>query len=484
MAVRRDDCPATPGGFGLLLRRHRTSAGLTQVRLAERSGYYVNYLRKLERGERRPSQHVTVALADALELSSADREIFERVARHGVTPQPSMVGRARELGILEEHLGPRQPGLLLLSGEPGIGKTRLLAAARELAGERGMLVLEAGCVSGSNAPLLPIQEALERPLWSLRPEERIRFLSGCERLSRLIAESIGVTFQLRPVYSAEEEQHLLFEAAARYLARLAAGREIVLLLDDVHHADGETLDLIGRLLWLSELPLHIVATCRDTHRDLGGSVDGPLGDLVRAGLAGRLPLEPLTYGESDALLDELLGDAVGPEARERIIQRAGGVPGLLVSLSGGPIDGPVPEEVAEEVLARVRLLPPAGQKALAIVAAAGGAASLRLLVEVSRASEEELVEGLTSACVEGLLESVDPQTYASRCGIIGEVVAAAQSPSRQAALRKRIAEATRRLGDETRTQPSPNGRLAMLPGQSTGPEGVSPAPAPGWCTGA
>jgi hypothetical protein len=395
-----------------------------------------------------------------------------------------MVGRTRELRLLDSHLNRRRPGLLLLTGVTGIGKTRLLAAARDIACERDMLVLEAACRAENTSALAPIQEALERPLWTLRPEERIRFLTGCERLSRLIAESLGVTLQLHPVYSPEEEKHMLFEAAVRYLARLSAGRDIVLLLDDVHHADDETLDLIGMLLWLSELPLHVVATCRNSYPEFSDALDGRLDGLVSAGLADRLPMQPLTVGEAQALIDELLGDAVGPDDRERIIRRAGGVPGFLVGLSAGPIAGPIPDEIAGEVVERVRLLPPAGRKALAIVAGTGGTAPLRLLAEVSRSSEADLAEGLASACVAGLLMQEDGQTYSFSCGIIGEVVASLQSPARQVALRKRISEATRRMKAGTRRQSAAVERVAIFPGPSPRQDGVSPVLAPGWCSGA
>jgi len=474
VSAGRADYPSGSSGFGLLLRRHRTAAGLTQVRLAERSGYYVNYLRKLERGERRPSEHVTTALAEALQLSAADRALFER-ARHEIAAQPTLVGRERELAILNHHLDQGGSRWLMLSGEPGIGKSRLLAAARHLASERGMLILEAACRPEHHAPFAPFREALERPLWDMRPEERIRSLSGCERLSHLIAESIGVTFQLRPVPEPEEERRLVFEATARFVTRLAGGRDIVLLLDDIHLADDDTLDLLRRLLWLSELPLHVVGTYRDTAPHVSGALDEVLTEIEDAGIAHRLELQPLTPSQADVLLDEILGDAAGPEQRDRLIRRAGGIPGLLISLAGGPLDGPIPEDIAQKILERVHSLPETAREALGIVAMAGGSASNDLLAEASRESDDALRDALHAACASGLLDEVDG-AYQCRCGAITEAVSANLPPAGRAALRGRISRARRNDG--------------MCIGSAVGPlatqgrAGISPAPPAGWCADA
>jgi transcriptional regulator with XRE-family HTH domain len=464
--------PTGTGGFGLLLRRHRTAAGLTQVRLAERSGYYVNYLRKLERGERRPSEHVTTALAEALQLSAGDRALFER-ARHEIGGEPTLVGRERELAILNRHLDYGGSRWLMLSGEPGIGKSRLLSAARHLAGERGMLTLEAACRPENHTPFAPFREALERPVWEMRPEERIRSLSGCERLSHLIAESIGVTFQLRPVPEPEEERRLVFEAAARFVTRLAGGRDIVLLLDDTHLADDDTLDLLRRLLSLSELPLHIIGTRRDTVPDISGSLGEALTEMADTGMADRRELQSLTRAQANLLLDEMLGDAVGPEQRDRLIRRAGGNPGLLVSLAGGPLDGPIPEDIGQEILERVHSLPETAREALRIVAMAGGSASNDLLAEVSRQSDDALRDALHAACASRLLNEVDG-AYECRCGVITEAVSASLPPAGRAALRGRISRARRNDG--------------MCAGAATEKHDTEPVtitlvPAPEWCVG-
>src|SRR5215831_18231437 len=134
-----------PLTFASLLRRYRRAAGLTQFELATRAGIGVNTISNLERGVRHTPHPETLALlADALQLLPADRAFFEAAARgHAATGLPlgldparqppetirarwrlPLVGRTHELVLLERHLARQAPPLLVLTGEPGIGKSR------------------------------------------------------------------------------------------------------------------------------------------------------------------------------------------------------------------------------------------------------------------------------------------------------------------------------------------------------------------------
>src|SRR5919201_6300188 len=129
--------------FGVLLRRYREAAALSQEELAEQAHLSVEAISALERGVRRTPYWATVRLlADALGLQGSQRAAFEATAR-GKSPGsasfdtpsalghrvPPLVGRTREVAFLERHLGGAGPPVLLLAGEPGIGKTRLLHEA-------------------------------------------------------------------------------------------------------------------------------------------------------------------------------------------------------------------------------------------------------------------------------------------------------------------------------------------------------------------
>src|SRR5207248_2983573 len=156
--------------FAALLKRYRVAAGLTQEELAERARLSVRGLSNLERGVRHLPQHATInLLVEALHLTGADRATFEAAARaHSVLsptiaqPQlgsllPPLVGRTRELAVLERHLAGEGPPVLLLAGEPGIGKTRLLQEALQHAEGSGWTVLSGGCQRrGGQEPYTPL----------------------------------------------------------------------------------------------------------------------------------------------------------------------------------------------------------------------------------------------------------------------------------------------------------------------------------------
>src|SRR5215472_2783325 len=149
--------------FGTLLRRYRQAAGLTQEELAERARLSRDAIEALERGTRRTPRKATLALlAEALALTAPERALLEAAVRRSgrvVSPPPAreavlqlgmsaawpLVGRVRELTLLEQHLAGAGPPMLLLAGEPGIGKSRLLDEAAERANVRGWMVLRGGC---------------------------------------------------------------------------------------------------------------------------------------------------------------------------------------------------------------------------------------------------------------------------------------------------------------------------------------------------
>ena len=170
---------AVPPAFRDLLKRYRAAVGLTQEELAERARLSVRSIADLERGARRTPRKDTVhLLAAALSLSPDDRALFEAAARPRATTStlqppasilgpaggalPPFVGRAGELAVLEQHLAaegsPSGPApLLLLAGEPGIGKSRLLREATVRAPRRGWAVLEGGCQRrGGQEPYAPL----------------------------------------------------------------------------------------------------------------------------------------------------------------------------------------------------------------------------------------------------------------------------------------------------------------------------------------
>jgi transcriptional regulator with XRE-family HTH domain len=192
--------------FGDLLRRYRLAAGLTQEELAAQAGLSVRGLSDLERGARRAPRRETIQLlAEALQLSAAERTRLEAAARQRGTPAarasggrvtspphsaPAIpfVGRTQELALLEQVLADG-PLVLLVAGKPGIGKSRLLQAGSERAEAQGWTVLTGGCHRRSGQePYAPLIGALADSLRRQSPTEQRLQLKDCTWLVRLLPE--------------------------------------------------------------------------------------------------------------------------------------------------------------------------------------------------------------------------------------------------------------------------------------------------------
>jgi transcriptional regulator with XRE-family HTH domain len=223
--------------FAALLKRYRLAAGLTQEGLAERANLSVRGLSNLERGVRHLPQHATIGLlAEALRLTGPDRATFEAAARahSALSPTrcqpptggtlPPLVGRARELAVLERHLAGEGAPVLVLAGELGIGKSRLLQEAGQRAPSQGWRVLQGGCQRrGGQEPYAPLLGALKRYIRDQAPVQLRADLQGCAWLVRLLPELTEGPIEPLPSWTLppEQERRLMFEAVARFLANVA-----------------------------------------------------------------------------------------------------------------------------------------------------------------------------------------------------------------------------------------------------------------------
>ncbi len=164
--------------FGAILRRYRSDVGLTQEELAECARLSRRGIAALERGERlRPHPETVRLLADALQLDDAQRAHFELAARSrarpaGETPAPPLIGRQYEMQALLQPLSSRGPPVVLVAGEPGIGKSHLLQEAATRAARAGWVVLWGGCQRQSiEDPYAPIVQALAQHVARRTPSQ-------------------------------------------------------------------------------------------------------------------------------------------------------------------------------------------------------------------------------------------------------------------------------------------------------------------------
>jgi tetratricopeptide (TPR) repeat protein/transcriptional regulator with XRE-family HTH domain len=465
--------------FGQLLRRYRTAAGLTQEALAERAGVSVRGISDLERGVRRAPYLDTIELlANALQLSATECAAFAAAAgRHSprvATLPPTgsqavpggasspLVGRACELALLAKHIAGEGPRFLLLVGEPGIGKTRLLQEAAARAREGGWTVLEGGCHRrGGQQPYAPLLGALEGRLRRQTPTQMRADLDGCTWLARLLPELGEATLIPAPEWALppEQERRLVFRAVGRFLANVAGPAGTLLILDDLQWAGTDALGLLVDLLHpAAEVPLRVVGAARDTEVQPADPLAGTLADLARDGLARQVALGPLAPHEATTLFERVLDDASdrNDTLAERVVERTGGVPFFLVScaqalriggLDASTADG-IPWDVAQSIGQRVAALPLAAQEVLGTAAVIGRQAPHALLIRVAAQagwSRREVVAALESVCQSGLLIEQGTAAYQFAHDLIREAVGADLSTARRTLLHQEVAEALKHL---------------------------------------
>ncbi len=468
-------------GFATLLRRYRLAAGLTQEELAERARLSRRSIAAMEQGAAHtPRRESLELLAAALALAGDERAAFLTAGRragtggsgdHGALSAARdavpFVGRAGVLALVERHVGGEGAPLLLLAGEPGIGKSRLLHAAVPRAAGAGLRVLEGGCQQrGGQEPYAPFMAAFQRHLQHQRPGQLRADLRGCAWLVRLLPELAGGVIEPLPAGTipAEHERRLVFAAVSRFLTNVAGPAGTLLVLDDLQWAGADALDLLAALTRsTAAIPLRILGAYRDTEVPPEAPLAATLADLINARLATRRRINPLSTAEAAQLLGELLtGEAVAPDLREQVLRRAGGVPFFLVSCAEGlrqdTEDGTreaVPWDVQQSVRQRVTTLPEPARLVLGIAAVIGRTAPYELLQGVAARPEQEVLDALDAACHAHLLEEAGDAVYRFSHDVIREVVEAGLGSARRMLLHRDIARAM-----EERTGPPPIEELA------------------------
>ncbi|HEX5442036.1 MAG TPA: AAA family ATPase [Ktedonobacterales bacterium] len=454
--------------FGALLRRYRTLAGLTQEQLAERAGLSARAITALERGVNRAPQRETFRLlADALGLGVEERTALEAAARGKssspsatdddatLATRPPLVGRTREMSLLPQHLDGKGPPLLLLCGEPGIGKSRLLQEARLLARARGMTILEGGCHWNTcQEPYAPVISAIERHLAHESPAQRRADLRGCVWLARMLPELEEIVGQPTSSYplTPDQERRLTFAAVARFLTNIAGPGGVLLLVDDLQWIGPDVHDLLTHLVRsASGIGLRVIATYRDTDVYLPLPLATNIINLVRDGAAARLELAPLAAAEADDLLARLLEGIADEdeEMRALVLTRAEGIPFYLVSCAqalragvmGQGMTEDVPWDISESVRQRLAALPEAAQELISVAAVVGQEASGKLLAQATGLPARETLAALDAACRARLLVEDAEGTCRFTHDVIWQVIVADLGTTRRQILHRRIAQA-------------------------------------------
>jgi tetratricopeptide (TPR) repeat protein len=344
---------------------------------------------------------------------------------------------------------------LLLAGEPGIGKSRLLAEAVRRGAAAGWQVLRGGCTrGGGQMPYAPLLQALQGLLMGQPAAERRAALRGCAWLVRLLPELASGPIEPLPSWTVapEQERRLMFAAVERFLANVAGPAGSLLLLDDLQWAGADALDLLTTLARASAARVRLVCAYRDTEVPSPGPLAVALADLAHAGLVRHQRLPPLTPAEVQHLLDLLLDGYSGDRTAlaARVAERTGGVPFFVISCAqalredavgdAAPVEV-IPWAVAQSIRQRTAALPAQAQEVLGAASiAAGRTVQVAVLGAVLEQSESLILAALEAAWRLRLLEDADGG-YRLAHDLIREVLEADLGPARRALLHRRTAKA-------------------------------------------
>ncbi|WP_371654893.1 MULTISPECIES: AAA family ATPase [unclassified Streptomyces] len=361
---------------------------------------------------------------------------------------PVFVGRAGELTALNEALARAtagEPQALLLGGEAGVGKTRLIEEFTSAACDAGAVVAVGGCVEigADGLPFAPFSTAL-RTLRRRLPDELAAAAEGQEEeLARLLPELGEASRE-----SGEDGTARLFELTVRLLERTAADRTVVLVLEDLHWADASTRHLLAYLLrTLRRGRLVVVATYRadDIHRR--HPLRPLLAELDRLRTVRRIELSRFNRGEVHRQLTGILAAEPEQALVDEIFARSDGNAFFVEELSVCHESGCVPggglsESLRDLLLVRVETLSEDAQLVVRILAEGGSTVEHPLLAAVCRLAEDDLNAALRAAVGANiLLPTEDGDGYRFRHSLVREAVSDDLLPGERSRLNRRYAQA-------------------------------------------
>jgi DNA-binding CsgD family transcriptional regulator len=347
---------------------------------------------------------------------------------------PVLVGRSDERDALASALDAAASGrgrLVVVAGDAGLGKSRLARAARDRAAELGMTVLSGRCVPGdSPVPYRPLSEAFASHFRTPSPPPDPRLAGFGSHLAKLVPQWSGDV-----PGGADESPVLLGEAVVR-LANVAGPGATLLILEDLHWADVETLAVVEYLAdALAQEAVLCLCTARPEDR-----VIGTLSRLRRTEGTTVVGLDPLPSGDVRAIVAACLDSLQAPPAVSDWIEgNSDGVPFLIEELlaglvatgalmrddtgwtTAGPLGPTVPYDVGESIRQRLALLDPTARRVIRAAAMLGRQFEWELLPGVAEVDGRSVVDALRAA-VDAQIIEVDRDEFRFRHALTREAV--------------------------------------------------------------
>ena len=341
-----------------------------------------------------------------------------------------MVGRDGELDQLRASIAPVLAGkpaasVLLVSGEPGIGKTRLVAEAATDAVSEGANVVFGRCDEEPLLPYQPFVEIVRAILGAYRIEDLATMTEvDLAPLGRLVP---GATEAPPAGSDANLDRFRLFEAVTATVTAIAQEAPVIVVLDDLHWADQPTVALLRHVhQQIADRPVLLLGTYRDTDLDRRHPLAGLLADLRSQHAVARISLKGLTRSDVTAILEAAAGhdlDGRGRQLADVLHDETEGNPffvrevlrhlvdtgaiylqdGRWVSDAPSALDLGIPEGVRDVVGRRLARLPQAADAFLGAASVLGRSFTATVAASVARIDTESALDALDAALAAGLI---------------------------------------------------------------------------------
>lgn len=350
-----------------------------------------------------------------------------------------MVGRDGDLAELRRAFDRAiggEPSAVLIEGEAGIGKTRLLREfVSDVAARSDVHVgrcLDLGTARSAYGPLISILRSIVETIGVA--EARAAVGVGAEALRMLVPE-LGDGAAQRELTSPDALRGAviaLIEAAAERAPQ-------VIVIEDLHWTDDSTLGMLSFLLrTLQSGRVLMVITCRSDDVRRGDAVSRFIAETTRARLIERLSLRRLDADAARQLVRQLAGDSLTEAALERLMERVEGVPFFIEEVACCAA-GPLPDSLRDMLLVRFDQLDADARHVVRVASGAEGMLSHTLLAELARLPDDRFDDAIRAAVQGGML-SVDDDQYTFRHALLREAVHDDLLPGERARLHRAYAE--------------------------------------------
>jgi eukaryotic-like serine/threonine-protein kinase len=418
---------------------------------------------------------IDAAAESAVKDSTAEMLMLDRITRG------RMVARERELSEMKSILKKAQTGeghVLFVSGESGIGKTRLVKELLAQAAVSGARTLSGACYSEGGVPYAPFPQLIAD---SFRiksseldlPDYALADLAAISPELRSLSPSMPPAAPLE----SQSDQHRLFESISTWAAAAAARQPLLIFIDDIHWADRSTIYLIRHLARrLQQNRMLVVLTYREVELQDSSPVSSLIVDLNRERLSTRIKLSRLNREETQAMLEAMLNPsgAIPAALIDAIYRETEGNPFFIEEVTKALIEEgkicntgecwvappdaeiEIPQSIRQTIQSRLSRLPQPAQDMLLLASIGGRQFDFEVIREASELDEDTLIDALEAAeraqIISELKISLKGPSFTFVHGLIPATLRESTSTLRRQRLHRRLAWAIEEVFPNEPTQ--------------------------------